>query len=48
MDQLKDSSQIEIQKLKKELGVSAVVPISAKMNWGLDALKSAIQKSLFN
>ena len=46
MDQLKDSSQIEIQKLKKELGVSAVVPISAKMNWGLDALKSAIQKSL--
>lgn len=48
MDQLKDSSQIEIQKLKKELGVSAVVPISAKMNWGLDALKSAIQKSLVN
>lgn len=48
MDQLKDSSQIEIQKLKKELGVSAVVPISAKMNWGLDALKSAIQQSLVN
>ena len=48
MDQLKDSSHIEIQKLKKELGVSAVVPISAKMNWGLDALKSAIQKSLVN
>jgi len=48
MDQLNDSSQIEIQKLKKELGVSAVVPISAKMNWGLDALKSAIQKSLVN
>ena len=48
MDQLKDTSQIEIQKLKKELGVSAVVPISAKMNWGLDALKSAIQKSLVN
>ena len=48
MDQLKDSSQIEIQKLKKELGVSAVVPISAKMNWGLYALKSAIQKSLVN
>jgi len=48
MDQLKDSSQIEIQKLKKELGVLAVVPISAKMNWGLDALKSAIQKSLVN
>ena len=48
MDQLKDSSQIEIQKLKKELGVSAVVPISAKMNWGLDAIKSAIQKSLVN
>ncbi len=48
MDQLKDSSQIEIQKLKKELGVSAVVPISAKMNWGLDALKSAIQKLLVN
>ncbi len=48
MDQLKDSSQIDIQKLKKELGVSAVVPISAKMNWGFDALKSAIQKSLVN
>lgn len=48
MDQLNDSSQIEIQKLKKELGVSAVVPISAKMNWGLDALKSAIQQSLVN
>ena len=48
MDQLKDENQIDIQKLKKELGVSAVVPISAKMNWGLDVLKSAIQKSLVN
>jgi len=48
MDQLKDDNQIDIQKLKKELGVSAVVPISAKMNWGLDVLKSAIQKSLVN
>lgn len=46
MDRLEDVSHIDIKKLERELGVSAVIPISAKMNWGLDDLKKAIQKPI--
>ena len=46
MDRVDDESQIDYKKLERELGVAAVVPISAKMNQGLDDLKKSILKSM--
>lgn len=41
-----ESTQIDINKLKDELGVADIVPMSAIENWGLKELKEAISAQL--
>jgi len=45
IDRLDGASQIDVEGLKKQLGVEAVIPLSAKLNQGLDTLKAAIEEA---
>ena len=42
VDQLESHTQIDADKLAYEMGVAAVIPLSAKLNEGLDNLKNAV------
>ncbi len=42
MDRLEENYHIDYEKLAKEMGVAAVVPLSAKLNEGLPQLKSEV------
>ena len=42
VDQLEDHTQIDADKLAYKMGVAAVIPLSAKLNEGLDNFKNAV------
>ena len=46
MDLVKDDLHIDLEKLSKELGVAAIVPMSATEKWGQKELLDAVQKSM--
>ena len=46
IDRLEDVNQLDIKALQAELGAEAVIPISAKLNRGLDNLKGAIESAI--
>lgn len=46
MDLVIDKLEIDLEKFAKDLGVAAIVPMSATEKWGQKKLLSAIQKSI--
>ena len=46
MDMVKDEIKIDLEKLTNDLGIAAIVPMSATEKWGQKELLEAVQKSI--
>ena len=46
MDMVKDEIKIDLEKLANDLGIAAIVPMSATEKWGQKELLEAVQKSI--
>ncbi len=46
MDLVKDDLHVDLEKLSNELGVAAIIPMSATEKWGQKELLDAVQKSM--